>query len=360
MNKILLIMFSFLIVSESAFSADDINSGEGKEQISDFDQRHSLMPVEVKTIEKNDNSYTESLPGLEKKVENNSVGNTDIIQNQAFPKPEQKIIVKEEVKPVFVVPPAFPEEDKKAITEVKAEVKENLKQPVVDDIDDEDDDVKIESKKEEKSEKTDEAKEENKNIQDVKNEPFVLKQVPEKKYDGTDIIFSNVIEEKAGSVENYPLIINKPKKDETSVPVVKKEKSDLIIPDVKPQVEMKPLMVDESKMDTKPLIISAPKPNVETEHVVLESQSQKPQNVIVKDVLTAHIASYTTEESANKGIKIWMEKYPMIALLTPSVRYENVQGKGMFYRVYLTGDEAKVENLCNQMKSNKDWCNIIR
>ncbi len=340
MNKILLLMFSFLLVSEGAFSADNVDyaksSNESKEQISDFDQRHSLMPVESKFIENNTSLSSNTSSFVKNDVIDNTLSDASIISSMQFPKPEQKLVVKEEVKPVFVVPPAFPKEDKKVIEDIK----ENLNQPVVDnttdDDDDEDDYIKNQKKAGEKDNK--EVKEENKNLQEEKNEPFVLKQVPEKKYDGTDIIFSNIIEEKADSVENYPLIVNKPKKEEI----------------VKPLVVVEP----DPKMNVEPSVVSEPKPQLEEETLIVSKPKQ--EDKVLKDMLTAHIASYTSEESANKGIKLWTEKYPIISLLKPSIKYENVEGKGMFYRIYLTGDEAKIENLCNQMKSNKDWCNIIR
>lgn len=338
MNKILLFIFSFLLVSESVFSADNADYGrssdDGKEQISDFDQRHSLMPVETKFVEKNIDSGAESSSFTNNSGNNLSDGG--IISNMQFPKPEQKVVVKEEVKPVFVVPPAFPEEDKKAIDDVKEDLKQPLGISNGDSDDEDDDDEKNQNKEIEKV--NNEVKDSGKKVEEVKNEPFVLKQVPEKKYDGTDIIFSNVIEEKAGSVENYPLIVNKPKKEEI----------------VKPLVVVNP----ESQVENKPLVVSEPRPQ-ETSESLIVSEPKK-HDIVLKDVLTAHIASYTTEETADKGIKLWTEKYPIISLLKPFVKYENVEGKGMFYRVYLTGDEAKIENLCNQMKSNKDWCNIIR
>lgn len=351
MKKSLLIIFSMLVVSSNVFSADKVDYNkpfdEIKEQVSDFDQRHSLMSL--KSISKNEEQNT--VIDEKKSDDTNLIVKTDEPKKESLGEPiriekdkivnvEQKNIVKESVKPVFVVQPTFPEEDKKAMDEAKEELKQALFIPDVNDdegydllSDDEENKSninvapKIEEVKQSEEKKTD--------------EPFVLKQVPEKKYDGTDIIFSNVIDEKADNVVNYPLLVNKPKKQE--VKVEEKQKTE--------EIKTSDLLVNE-KVENKedlPRTISAP---IAVKKVEPLEES--------KDILTAHIASYSTKDSAEKGITLWKEKYPLITLLKHSIKYENVPEKGIFYRLYLTGDEAKLENLCNQMKANKDWCNILR
>ncbi|MBR1544368.1 MAG: hypothetical protein IJ638_00280, partial [Alphaproteobacteria bacterium] len=285
-------------------------------------------------------------------------------QSEQFLKPEQKVIVKEEVKPVYVVPPAFPDADKKAMEQAKQDLENDFFIPDVNDNNN------IPVKKENEEIKRNggtvadvpSVTEEAKTLPDAKNEPFVLKQVPQKKYDGTDIILSNVIEEKAGTMENHPLIINKNRDGG--------KKTDLLIPNenmneakvenasvVEPVANVAPTSL------VKPVVSSERNDIINSIPVIQRPVAKKtvPQNIVEeKDVLTAHIASYTTRETAERGIEIWKEKYPLITLLKSSIKYENVPEKGMFYRVYLTGSEAKLENLCNQMKSNNDWCNILR
>ena len=70
MYKNLFLIFSFLFFSQVAFSADEVDYNkpfdEIKSQVSDFDQRHSLMPVDIKPISKvvpeSENSTSEPLP----------------------------------------------------------------------------------------------------------------------------------------------------------------------------------------------------------------------------------------------------------------------------------------------------------
>ena len=356
MNKTLLMTFSFLIIPQVVFSADNVDYNkpfnEIKEQLSDFDQRHSLMPVEIKPVQKTAPVVENDLvnQSLEHKTEESKSLEVIKIEKDKIETPEQKIVVKEEVKPVYVVPPVFPEEDKNALEKAREDLNQALFIPDVNDADEEEDYEKNPSALENKPV-------ENLNQETVKdeskNEPFVLKEIPQKKYDGTDIIFSNIIEEKSGSMENHPLIINKEKNQEIQ-PVAENNPqmlvpNDMSVVEDKKQVEENPVKkVDISERNE--IIKSIP--SIKKTEVKEEEKN--------KDILTAHIASYTTEETANRGIDIWKEKYPLITILKTSVKYENVEGKGMFYRVYLTGDEAKIENLCNQMRANKDWCNILR
>lgn len=358
MNKILLFTLSLLSLSQNVFAEDKVDYNkpfdEIKDQVSDFDHRHSLMPVEVKSVAGSATSDIEPLVSNSNKKEDASViekanvselNNVSKTQNEQFLKPEQKVIVKEEVKPVYVVPPAFPEADKNAMDEAKKDLEKDFFIPDVND-----NNVEKVKTVDVKPESIPVVPEKIKNNEEVKNEPFVLKQVPQKKYDGTDIILSNVIDEKAGSMENHPLIIKKnnnvEQKDALGGNMERKNEAN-----IEPQPLIKPVVSSERKdiINSIPTIQKPVQKTVDVQDKVEE-----------KDVLTAHIASYTTEETANKGLEIWKEKYPLITLLKPSVKYENVPEKGMFYRLYLTGSEAKLENLCNQMKSNNDWCNILR
>ena len=486
MYKFLFMAVSFLTVSSVAFSADGIDYNkpfdEIKDQISEFDQRHSLMPVEVKPVKnvtvsnsdnllvvKNESSNKEkdkikesdasknenkdlllnekkgdvANESLNKevadKVESDKVGADKVEANKKSESikiekdkiiSEQKVTVEKTVKPVYVVPPAFPNEDKKAIEDAKMYLKQNPdlkldfdKTSVANDS--KTDLVKVDEKQDVKSEvKAEEnllpkEKAEEKNIVEKKEseEPFVLKEIPPKKYDGSDIIFSNVIEEKAGTMENHPLIINRNKVAEKksgenldslqnvsgqgfeSTAFVNQQKrlapSEALVPvsaqtaqmaqPTQPTVQAKNVGNEEKvstgsvAKDEPKLLLGgsmnvgstplkkefASKSNVEKKSKPLTSVSEREKIInlipeMEKDVLTAHIASYVTEETAKKGIEIWKEKYPLITILHPFIKYENVEGKGMFYRVFVKGDEAKLENLCNQMKSNSDWCNIIR
>ena len=70
----------------------------------------------------------------------------------------------------------------------------------------------------------------------------------------------------------------------------------------------------------------------------------------------AHVASYTTEESAYDGLKMLEKKYPQFNIFEPYVKYENVPNKGWYYRLYLVGDRRELSMLCKDMKKNNDWC----
>ena len=74
----------------------------------------------------------------------------------------------------------------------------------------------------------------------------------------------------------------------------------------------------------------------------------------------AHIASYLNEKNAYDGLKILENKYPQFNIFEPFVRYENVDGKGWYYRLYLVGDRKELDMLCKDMKKNNDWCYVLK
>ena len=106
MKKSLLIIFSMLVVSSNVFSADKVDYNkpfdEIKEQVSDFDQRHSLMSP--KSISKNEEQNT--VVDEKKSDDTNLIVKTDEPKKESLGEPikiekdkivnvEQKNIVKE-------------------------------------------------------------------------------------------------------------------------------------------------------------------------------------------------------------------------------------------------------------------------
>ena len=131
-----------------------------------------------------------------------------------------------------------------------------------------------------------------------------------------------------------------------------------------------PMKVDvvENKVEVKPVVLK-PLP-LKTEEVkpVADVSSYRMDvpvaNPVKMDVVEnkeneksfAHVASYTTEESARNGFKLLEKKYPQFNIFEPSVKYENVPNKGWFYRLYLVGDKRELSMLCKDMMQNGDWC----
>lgn len=93
--------------------------------------------------------------------------------------------------------------------------------------------------------------------------------------------------------------------------------------------------------------------NVEKKDVVVKDRNTPYQSV-------AHVASYKDRASANKGIDVFVSKYPDAGDLEPFVSYEYVDGKGNLYRLYFLGRERELSKLCREMKANGDWCNILK
>ncbi|MDR0367205.1 MAG: hypothetical protein LBH41_01355 [Rickettsiales bacterium] len=72
----------------------------------------------------------------------------------------------------------------------------------------------------------------------------------------------------------------------------------------------------------------------------------------------AHIASYLKKEGAMEGYKALAREYPQILDFEPSISYEEVPGKGMFYRLYVNGSAKGLAGLCAAMSSGGDWCSV--
>ena len=226
---------------------------EIKEQVSSFDSRHSLMPVEEKkeSVEKNT-------------VEKKSSLTFSNLQDDELEKPNVAEV---------------PNEPVNAKVEVK---KDDDFETVI--ISGKDDDEDIKDNFELREEKL----------------SVVLKPTPLKK---DNAIRSDVIDEKVGDMVSKPLFNDN---------VEKKSHTDI----------------------------------------------SKSYFIETEDDMTslAHVASYTTEESAYDGLKMLEKKYPQFNIFEPYVKYENVPNKGWYYRLYLVGDRRELSMLCKDMKKNNDWC----
>ena len=76
------------------------------------------------------------------------------------------------------------------------------------------------------------------------------------------------------------------------------------------------------------------------------------------NIAKLQIASYKDETSTYKGIKILKGLYDKNNRFDTVVNYENIKGKGWYYRVYFTGDKDRLIDLCDDIKRNGDWCNL--
>ncbi len=256
MKKILFLCAEIIFVSCATFAQTvDYNKpfDEIKSQISSFDSRHSLMPIEQKVEEKNN-------------------------------------IVDEKANEALVPHVASENMKVEEKNTKNSESKQNDFQTIV-----------VEGKDEESSIKQEELA------------PVVLKPIPHKKYDGSDLILSNMIEEKVSDVVNIPLNVKKKTEEEKTL------KSQKILP--------------------------------KKEYIIEGSEEG--------DTML-HVASYNDENSAYNALKWYEKKYPQTKLFEPFVRYEKVENKGWYYRLYFIGDVYELRVLCDVMKKNKDWCMLIK
>ena len=320
------IFISLLVsgISSSLLAEDKVDYNkpfpEIKEQVSAFDTRHSLMPVEEKNESVNKTSV-ENTPSLE--VSNNlnvdelSKVNTADVSNQ---NPNVKVNVEnvDDFKTVII------------------SGKDNEEKNIVG------------------GNKTFELREE--------HLPVVLKPTPLKTEDvqpianitpyRTDVPAVNSV--KMDVVENknavQPIANIIPYR--TDVPVANPMKVDV----VENKVEVKPVVLKPLPLKTeevKPVAdVSSYRMDVPVANPVKMDVVENKEN----EKSFAHVASYTTEESARNGFKLLEKKYPQFNIFEPSVKYENVPNKGWFYRLYLVGDKRELSMLCKDMMQNGDWC----
>lgn len=99
-----------------------------------------------------------------------------------------------------------------------------------------------------------------------------------------------------------------------------------------------------------------------TNKIVADRQQQAGE---IKSAQTAatgdwavQLGSYTAEESALKGVKIFQDKFPeLLDTLTPLVKRVELKN-GVYYRVYFTGIASKAESsaLCAKLKQKNQGC----
>ena len=178
-------------------------------------------------------------------------------------------------------------------------------------------------------------------------------------------VLSPVVEEKKENVVIKPLFGGA--QNNVAVeqnPVVKNETQQPVVEVKQPEITQS---VENKSEYSAPLVNNTVVPvvekKVEERQVVVEPvvsvkktsmSEEKPFQSI------AHIASYLTEENAKKGEGVVRGKYPRASMFETYINYEYVDGKGSFYRLYFTGDKRELEYLCREMKANGDWCNILK
>jgi len=74
--------------------------------------------------------------------------------------------------------------------------------------------------------------------------------------------------------------------------------------------------------------------------------------------LNAHLASYRSAKRANQGWAELKKKFPALNNMKSSLRYVYLDKKGEYIRLYVTGKEADVKKLCEDMKTAGDYCRI--
>lgn len=165
---------------------------------------------------------------------------------------------------------------------------------------------------------------------------------------GSKPIVSNVIDERKEDVIVKPLFADKDKAK------AKAEKLRRPVPIAKPVMKK-----NLDKSVSKPVVKPVRRRSSDTNEIEIYSSDRDVDNGY-EDKAVVHVASYNTKETADRGFDAIVKEYPIAKGLEPFVRYEVVEGKGYYWRLYLLGDEKKVESLCRQIKLNGDWCNILK
>lgn len=70
----------------------------------------------------------------------------------------------------------------------------------------------------------------------------------------------------------------------------------------------------------------------------------------------AHLASYRSRESAEKGWRAMTELYSSVLYFQPTFRIVDLAGKGRFFRLYAQGDQALMRLLCDSLRRRKLYC----
>ncbi len=99
-----------------------------------------------------------------------------------------------------------------------------------------------------------------------------------------------------------------------------------------------------------------------TNKIVADRQQQvdeiKPLKAAATGDWAVQLGSYTAEESALKGVKIFQDKFPdLLETLTPLVKRVELKN-GIYHRVYFTGIASKAESsaLCAKFKKKNQGC----
>ena len=83
-------------------------------------------------------------------------------------------------------------------------------------------------------------------------------------------------------------------------------------------------------------------------------------NINKKQFTKIHIASYRDEKTANKGAIILQNKYNNSYNFQMEINYENIKGKGWYYRIYFIGESKDIIPLCEKIKKSGNWCDIVK
>ncbi len=164
-------------------------------------------------------------------------------------------------------------------------------------------------------------------------------------------VVSNVIDERKEDVIVKPLFADKKEEAKAKAKVEKLRRP---VPIAKPTVKK-----NADKTLSKPAVKPVRRRSSDVNEIEIYS-SDNDVDSGYEDKAVVHVASYNTKETADRGFDAIVKKYPQAYDLEPFIRYEVVEGKGYYWRLYLLGDEKKVESLCRKIKSDGDWCNILK
>jgi len=150
------------------------------------------------------------------------------------------------------------------------------------------------------------------------------------------------------AVTEKPVKIEKHK----NTAVKKEEKSENKV--VEPQIKTQKIGTASKKSETRDNDVKGD----DTKTVVKKDTVSKEKTIAGKKTVNAHLASYRSAKRANQGLAELKKKFPALNNMKSSLRYVYLDKKGEYIRLYVTGKEADVKKLCEDMKAAETYCRI--
>ena len=83
---------------------------------------------------------------------------------------------------------------------------------------------------------------------------------------------------------------------------------------------------------------------------------KKPALVAVESPLYAHLASYYTQETLDKGWNELKERFPVLKSVKTVETHITLPKKGRYIRLYIKGKSDKIRKICAELNAGKQYC----